>query len=642
MTNAQINNHSSPHPPRIAYIDGLRGVAVLIILLFHLDVNVLKGGFIGVDIFFVISGYLITQIIARELNSGHFSFAGFYARRIRRIFPALFTMLFAASMAAILVLGPLDYAAFFKALRFTSAQFSNILFSHQVDYFAVKHDTSPLLHTWSLGVEEQFYFVWPLLLYAAHRFCGVQKMAAVLLLVMVASLGLSEYWVRTSTLQAFYLLPSRAWELAVGGIIALQIIPPLRSKLYADVLAALGLILIGLAVFLTNKDSFPGLWALLPCVGAGFIFYAAQTDTGRVHKILSVAPLTGVGLISYSLYLWHWPLIVFYKSYVGDALSITAQITLFAVSFIMAFLSYLLVEKPTAKWRLKPVFVIAAGVTIAVVFILASNVLKHSDDANWRMTTHVDKVETVANDYFKICAEPRGVLNIDKCIIGPHKDSYEVVLSGDSHAAHYAPAVLAWAKSRGLTVRLMLRGACQAWVPSVLPPKKGGEIDTDCLKIRDEFYDVLGTQKSVKYVFLALKLPKDNADNRAALAKVAAYHKTTIFLGAVPIFERNPHDCRIKNHLLISAIFPKNSEDESCQIFDKAHNDAQLTDTLTGFVPLLKAHHIPYFDPRPAMQTAFDAAGHFLYMDVDHLNQYGGDYLGGALIEFMNTYSSQK
>ncbi|MEK7801256.1 MAG: acyltransferase family protein, partial [Pseudomonadota bacterium] len=335
------------------------------------------------------------------------------------------------------------------------------------------------------------------------------------------------------------------------------------------------------AVFCTNKESFPGFWALLPCLGAGFIFYTAQTGTGRVHKILSFKPLTAVGLISYSLYLWHWPLIAFYKSYAGDALDITAQMTLFAVSLIMAFLSYRFIEQPSAKWRLKPVFVIALGVAVAVLFILDSNVLKHGDDANWRMTSHVDKVETVANDYFRICAVPRGVLNVNQCIIGPHKDNYEIVLSGDSHAAHYVPAVLAWAKTQGLTVRLMLRGACQAWVPSVLPPKKGGEIDTDCLKIRDELYDVLATQKSVKYLFLALKLPKDTPDNRAALERVAAYHKTTIFLGSVPIFERNPHDCRIKNHLLIGALFHKKGADENCQKFDAAYSNAQLAGTLT-------------------------------------------------------------
>lgn len=638
LENILPENNAIPVKGRVAHIDGLRGIAVLIILLFHLDVTWLKSGFIGVDIFFVISGFLITQIIASELAENRFSFTNFYARRIRRIFPALFVMLLGTSLAAIAMLGPSEFSAFFKTLRYAGAQASNILFSHEVDYFAVKNETSPLLHTWSLGVEEQFYLLWPLILYLAHRFFGIHKIHMVLIALFLASLGMSEYFLPTHPLHVFYLLPARAWELALGGIVALGIIPQITHARLSQFLSLLGLVMIGVAAFTINKLSFPGFSAVLPCLGTALVIYAGRGRTDCVHQGLAFKPLVWVGLVSYSLYLWHWPLITFYKTLEMGPLDVKAQIVIGGLSFLLATISYYLVEEPTSRMTLKPKLILIFGFLMIIIAVVGSNIIKRADMANWRMTYEIDKTETRPNEFFDVCASPRGVLNLKDCIIGPHKDAYEVILAGDSHASHYAPTVIEWARSRGLTVRLMLRGACQAWVKTERPPIKDGAIDKDCIKIREEFYETLQAQSSVKYLFLSLKLPKDHEDIKTNLQNIKAYHKTTIFLGSAPVFEQNPHDCMAKQNLLIAHLVPHTTRNpEHCKTFDPDYVTEQLKPTRTDFVARLKSLDIPYFDPIPFMPTAFDSKGHFLYMDTDHLNKYGGQALAEPLIQFMNT-----
>jgi len=629
---------------RISYIDGLRGVAVLGVILFHLDVGFISGGFVGVDIFFVISGFLITRIIVQEHRVDQFSFANFYARRIRRIFPALFVMLFISSLAAVVFLGPQEFAAFFKDLRFASAQFSNILFSKQIDYFALKKDHSPLLHTWSLGVEEQFYFIWPLLLILAYKFFPTRKIYIVLMAVMIVGLGLSEYLVQTNALHAFYMLDSRAWELAMGGIVALGVLPQPPSENVRNFLGVGGVTLIFIAMVFTQKLSFPGLWAVLPCLGTASILYAGGGEhRGVAYKLLSVRPLVFIGLISYSLYLWHWPIIEFYRTLrpaeMPASLDATEQISLLTVSLIFAALSYKFVEKTTSRITARPLVIILAGVFLSLVFIASSNIIKKESYADWRVTYHVDFVETRPNNYFKTCASSLEAITSEACIIGPHKDSYEVILAGDSHASHYTPAVLAWAKEKGYTVRLITRGACQAWVTSAKPPIKDGAIDEECLAIRKEFYDTLNRQPSIRYVFLSLKLPKTNEDIYKSLSAITAFNKKVFFLGSLPLFAEDPHHCMIKNHLLITRILPPQTKaGENCQSFDDSYINEQLAPVLTEFVPLLGKFNIPYFDPRTAMQSPFDEKGHFLYMDTDHLNEYGGEFLGESLIKYMTQF----
>jgi peptidoglycan/LPS O-acetylase OafA/YrhL len=267
-------------------IDGLRGVAVLLVVLFHLELVGITGGYIGVDVFFVISGFLITSIIIKELEAGHFSLFDFYERRVRRIFPALFVVLFASLIASYLILFPQSFADFGASLAASSMFGANIYFWKEAGYFETESGLVPLLHMWSLGVEEQFYIFFPLFLMFIYKNCKKWlvplTIAGGLLSVLIACFGL-EFGKYAAV---FYLLPARAWELLIGSLLAFGFIPAVRNKLSANVMASLGFASIMFAAFYYNEDTlFPGFFALLPTLGAAMLIYACgygQTFLGNV------------------------------------------------------------------------------------------------------------------------------------------------------------------------------------------------------------------------------------------------------------------------------------------------------------------------------------------------------------------------
>lgn len=619
---------AGPVQPYLPHVDGLRGLAVLAILLFHLDIAAFGGGFVGVDIFFVISGYLITSIIAREMQAGTFTFASFYARRIKRIFPALFVMLIGTSVAAFFFLGLDSYSSFFEAMRKASAQISNFYFARETDYFAEGHTHSPLLHTWSLGVEEQFYLLWPLLLLALRR-------SAIWLGVIAAcSLILSEYLVCTDAMQAFYLLHARGWELAMGGLVALGAVPVLRRASLYPIIGLVGLILITGAVLLFDASNFPGIKALIPCLGAAMILYAGQAG-GISSKILSAKPFVWTGLISYSLYLWHWPLVAFYKNYYGEAMGWGIQTLFFIASFALGYLSWRFVEKPCRALNTKPWKVITVGLLTVVLFIILGNVVKRFSDADWRVTYDVVEHVREAHDLDKICAADGGANDRDHCFIGPDKDAYQVILVGDSHASHYAPAILSWAAEKGLTVRLMLRGSCRTWIDDAGQARiRNGKLDQGCMDLTQDFYKVLADQKSVQYVFMALHTPSvEEAD--ASLARIKGNHKKVIYLGQVPIFPENPHECQIRKSLLITKWLPRGEAERDCMAPDFAYSESILGPKMGPFRKSLGDLGIDYFDPVPFMKLPFDEKGRFMYLDSNHINRYGAAHLAGPLKSFI-------
>ena len=328
-------------------IDGLRAVAVLAVIAYHLDTRV-TGGFVGVDVFFVISGYLITQIIAGELAEGRFTITGFYRRRLRRIVPALLVMLVGVSVAAAALLIDVELGALQDSLLAAGLFSSNVYFWSSSAAF-----TGPgtaLLHTWSLGVEEQFYILCPLLLLAGHRFFRT-RLRLVLALITFGSFLLSAYQVRSGhDNAAFFLLPGRAWELGAGALLALSATRERRPVL-RNLAGLAGLLAIAVAcVHYTPATSFPGVNALLPVAGAGLVIWAGPH--GVAAQLLGQRPVVFVGLISYSLYLWHWPMIVLWKIYTLDPLDRSAKGAILAATFAAAVLSWLLVERPLRRLRL--------------------------------------------------------------------------------------------------------------------------------------------------------------------------------------------------------------------------------------------------------------------------------------------------
>ena len=331
-------------------IDGLRAIAVLSVVLFHIGTPHLEGGFVGVDIFFVISGFLITKIIAGEIERGNFSIIRFYERRIRRIFPALFAMLIVSGLVAAAVLMPLDFQEFSASAVATALFSSNIFFWLKSGYFDQAAELKPLLHTWSLAVEEQYYTVFPMFMALTMNRWRHWRWA--LLGVTLASLAVSVVMVRTDPSATFYLPFSRFWELLVGSLIAVGAPPAVKNLFVRQILsvAGLGMILYSIATY-TAQTRFPGETALLPCIGAALILYADIRGPTLVGRMLSLKPFIWLGLISYSLYLWHWPVLVFTRYILMRPLTIIDKSAVFLGVMVLAYLSWRFIERPFRRAR---------------------------------------------------------------------------------------------------------------------------------------------------------------------------------------------------------------------------------------------------------------------------------------------------
>lgn len=327
-------------------VDGLRAIAVLIVILFHANIPGLSGGFVGVDVFFVISGYLITSIILKQLRAGSFSFGEFYRRRARRILPALLVVLSTSAIAGWFLQDPYLFERLGQSLMAVTAFVSNILYWRTTNYFTAGLE-NPLLHTWSLAVEEQFYVLFPLALWLAWRFVP-RWLLGLLLLCALTSLTVSQISVHKGrALAAFYLLPARAYELLIGAVLAAGSVHAIlaRSPVLRHGLGWLGIAGIVLAAVIYDANTpFPGLAALLPALATACVLCGAASDNG-LGRLLSAKPMVKVGLLSYSAYLWHQPVFTFAHA-AGATGSLIWSIGLIAVSLILAWTSWRFVETP--------------------------------------------------------------------------------------------------------------------------------------------------------------------------------------------------------------------------------------------------------------------------------------------------------
>ena len=330
-----------------AEIDGLRALAVVPVVLFHAGLQAFGGGFVGVDVFFVISGYLITTLILNALEKGNFRLATFYERRARRILPALFLVSFSCIPFAWIWLLPRDMADFSQSLMALAVFSSNILFWHESGYFETAAELKPLLHTWSLAIEEQYYVLFPLVLMLTWRFAKRWILAMIVILGCL-SLAVAQWDAFHEPRAGFYLLPARGWELAIGGAIALYLKHRgiRAAPIVNQVASAAGIGLILLAVFSFNDETpFPSLYALVPTVGAALIILFAAKGT-LVQAVLSSRLFVGIGLISYSVYLWHYPLFAFARYRSISEFSWSTIASLCVVTFALAYLSWRYVETP--------------------------------------------------------------------------------------------------------------------------------------------------------------------------------------------------------------------------------------------------------------------------------------------------------
>lgn len=355
-------------------IDGLRAIAVIPVILFHAGFQAFSGGYAGVDIFFVISGYLITSIILAEKSAGVFTIIKFYERRARRILPALFVVIIFCLPFAWFCLSASDMMEFAESTLAVSTFTSNIFFWRVTGYFDSATELKPLLHTWSLAVEEQYYVFFPLFILVTWRL-GRRWLLVILAIAAIASLVLAEWASVAKPAAAFFLLPMRSWEILVGAFIAFyfSIIsqPVFRRKVSNEIVSATGLFMICVAIFsFDDSSAFPGLYALVPTIGAAFVILAAtpQTLTG---KFLSNRLFVGVGLISYSAYLWHQPLLAFARYIGGEGLNSQLLIPVMLFVFPLAYFTWKYVEIPfrdKTQFSRKEIFVYGGCLSLLFIF----------------------------------------------------------------------------------------------------------------------------------------------------------------------------------------------------------------------------------------------------------------------------------
>lgn len=436
-------------------IDGLRALAVLAVVGFHARIPGFAGGFVGVDIFLVLSGYLIGGLILGEIDEGRFSLVGFYERRVRRILPALLAML-AVSLLAGCILLPPDFRRFGASLVATATMLSNVLFARGGGYFHLDAEATPLLHTWSLAVEEQFYLVFPVLLLLARR-RGMTVARIAMAAAALLSFAYSVWAVRAHPTLAFYSPASRAWEFLAGALLASGLIRPPVGRDAGDGASLTGLALLGISLLrLTSSSDFPGVNAIPVVLGTVLLLYGAQAEGARIARLLSLRPLVAIGLISYSLYLWHWPMIVFGGYYVLDeGQQSVMRIVLALLAFPVAWLSWRYVEQPFRKPRLaltrRALFI---GAALASLGLLISGAAIHGlNGLPARFSPVVQRLVDRGNRPDYGCAgRPIDQLVADPgCRIGPPAVRPSLVVWGDSHAAMYLPTLQALARTHGVS-----------------------------------------------------------------------------------------------------------------------------------------------------------------------------------------------
>jgi len=509
--------------PKIYYrpdIDGLRAVAVIPVVLFHAGLPHFSGGYVGVDVFFVISGFLIAGIISREINENRFSILSFYERRARRILPALFIVIVATLIAAWAISWPRDFVEVSKSALATIFFGSNIYFRETIDYFATAAEYRPLLHTWSLAVEEQFYILFPLFLILMLRRSRASLIAC-LVVVFLVSLGLSANWAVNRPIAGFYLSPARAWELLLGVFLALNAIRRWSNQWLREIASAAGIILLLISVVVFDSTTpFPGFAAIVPCLGTVLIIQAGRGDgpPTQVSRILSRKPVVFVGLISYSLYLWHWPIFAFSRSWLGTTqLPFTWAIGGIAISTGLAAVSWRFVERPFRTgtklsrqgiFRLSSITA-AILVCISVLVITANGVPARFDQ---RLLDALAGAEDTESNRIACM----GYKDDDQyCSVGARIPEPSVILLGDSHASALMSAVDYVLKSNGRSGYVASHAACAP----LLGVKRVGQSSSDsssCVEFTLSILDFIERKKeSLEIAILVGRWPLNVTGQRA-------------------------------------------------------------------------------------------------------------------------------
>lgn len=634
------------HPKYRPDIDGLRAIAVLSVVIFHAFPEWLPGGFIGVDIFFVISGYLISTILFENLDQDRFSFADFYSRRIRRIFPALLLVLTSCYLVGWFILLADEFMQLGKHLLGGASFVSNIVLWSESGYFGNVADTKPLLHLWSLGIEEQFYIVWPVLLWLTWK--RRVNFLSITIFIALASFAINIATVYTNPVAAFYSPLSRFWELLIGAIIAYvmlyqqESVSVWRRSSNALSIIGLGLFIAG-TVLLAKTSLFPGWWALLPTLGGALLIFSGPNAWVN-QKILTNKVLVWFGLISFPLYLWHWPLLSFARVMHGDV-SFQTRLILVAISIGLAWLTYRLIETPIRKGgrnRLK----VTSLLLLMVVVGYAGWSIHQRNGLEFRYRKMIVIKPEQVHDLTKW--EDKGMYPRGDCTPGfiypeahicaqtKSDEPVDMVVFGDSHAFVAYWGISNAFGSAGHNVKLVGKGS--GCLPLV------NQANDTCRDLINEQIAWINQQKNVHTVFISFRNPLENSASldevsnfkkmvRATFQELQTSHKKIIYLIAIPEARINPRLCVGDLPFGRAINKEKCSFSEQRELSNQALYRQSISDVLNDFP------NITVFDPAtvlcPNGECSINSSEAIMWMDDNHISESASYIQGKKLFTLM-------
>ncbi|HJV86993.1 MAG TPA: acyltransferase family protein [Noviherbaspirillum sp.] len=623
-------------------IDGMRAIAVLAVIAFHANPSLVQGGFVGVDIFFVISGFLITGLIAKGIEAGNFTFTEFYTRRIKRIFPAYILVAVTTLAVSSYLLIPNDYIFYTTSLAASFAFVSNVFFSMlSWGYFGQRTEEFPLLHTWSLSVEEQFYFIFPILLIFLFKYLRRHVVSALLLLGCLF-VALSQ--LKTGEVKSYFLLTSRAHELIIGAVawfISQRV--PARPGILANLLAAAGLALMLGSVFQINQGMpYPGINSLYPCIGAALLIYAGSADN-ILRPVLASRAMVRVGLISYSLYLWHWPIFSFLR-YRRIALTLPVTTAAIALAFALSWLTWKFVEVPIRRsgaFRFRKAFVqlylvpAAAFMSIGLYSYLTEGAPERfSSEIRDLISSYSFERDLArscsirAEDYQKVTMAHL----MQYCAFGDmSQKKADILLIGDSHANHFKPFIDQLAKDAGMKAVFHVQGGC---FPTEFPPAGTSDANTvgACEKRNEDLLEMAGNFKYVAVAGFWASEPQ-----RPFARTIPALVEKILQAGAIPVvFKDNPY---YEPDLSRCILYRKRGwigPEQNCNIPYRFVAQSQATPD--AIIDRIKAKHpeVLVIDPKRIMCNKAECRTYIqniaLYKDDNHINTRAAALLGDQYI----------
>jgi peptidoglycan/LPS O-acetylase OafA/YrhL len=618
----------------------LRALAVVPVILFHAGFELFSGGFVGVDVFFVISGYLITTILIEDIENKRFSIVNFYERRARRILPALFFVMLVCIPFAWMWMLPSQMKDFSQSLVAVSLFASNILFWRESGYFAAAAEEKPLLHTWSLAVEEQYYVLFPIFLILAWRF-GRNRVFWMIVLMAAISLLLSEWGWRNKATANFYLAPTRAWELFAGSIAAFIVQKQGVQK--SNPLATLGLAAIIFSIFFYDETTpFPSVYALVPVLGVVLLVLYADKETFAA-KLLSTKGFVGIGLISYSAYLWHQPLFAFARIRSLDDPSFLLMSTLGLISIFLAYFSWRFIEKPfrnKKKINSKSIFVASICmfflITFASAFLLNQNLSRSPiSDKTFSDYGYIEAPREEIG-----YAECEGLVLSTQC---GHSPSASILAWGDSYVKHGIPFVREYEKS---AVAQLALSSCPPLIGSLEEPRLNRTSNriTECNNFNKEVMDVIADNLSIKKVVIGSRftLIEDKSEEQIIELANSFYVNLTLWLNEVnrpldvaifpppPIPNYDPSRC-IDKHLMF------NLDAVNCNFNVSDFGDFYLKQAL--FIDVLMEIGLQVY-PLERVMCPNDSCISLVenirvYRDYGHIRNEASEYFGKQALELL-------